>query len=582
MFIILVIIFLETIAFAEELIVSIDKNSGIVSVYGSLGEGIVKAEKVSLQVIKNEYDLGAIDLTTDEQRSTDIFENILQAETDYTGEYTFPSFIINPSVGDYYTFIVTGESNPIANVCRKFIPDGDGIAAFLTDINNASNSQNIKDIIASEIEEPRAGLDFIFYNELSDKGKLSVCEKIHLKGDYSQIDVFDEDFLKFSCVVNVIEVTNEQEIMYFLESENSDYIDLYKEIIKNAVSIEKLSNISTYNDYLLMLDNKKLDICKMIAGKKRNDMEDFYNALDISVINIELVNIVGYKDVKKVLNSHNERLSEINFDSYNSLLDDKEKSVNLKIKAEADTGFEDVEELCEFVNEAVNEVNESQPPPPPTGEKSRKDTSSPIKMAITASSLPDVGINDSDEFTDILNIQWARESINELRRRNIIEGRGNGLFDPNGNVLREEFIKMIIGAFGLYNEYSECEFSDVPGYAWYYKYVASGYEKGIINGMDGNIFGINSNISRQDMIVIMYRVIKLTDIDISTIKPDEIQDVFNDWNETDEYAMESIVYLNKMGIITGDGNSNLNPKSPCTRAEAAKVIYYLMKYASLL
>lgn len=53
---------------------------------------------------------------------------------------------------------------------------------------------------------------------------------------------------------------------------------------------------------------------------------------------------------------------------------------------------------------------------------------------------------------------------------------------------------------------------------------------------------------------------------------------FNDENEIDEYAKEAVAALSKAKIINGD-NGNFRPKSYATRAEAAKIVYEIIKGA---
>ena len=40
-------------------------------------------------------------------------------------------------------------------------------------------------------------------------------------------------------------------------------------------------------------------------------------------------------------------------------------------------------------------------------------------------------------FTDIASVEWAAESINELTKIGVINGKAEGIFAPNDNVTRE-------------------------------------------------------------------------------------------------------------------------------------------------
>jgi len=170
-------------------------------------------------------------------------------------------------------------------------------------------------------------------------------------------------------------------------------------------------------------------------------------------------------------------------------------------------------------------------------------------------------------FTDLENVLWASEHIEKLYNLNIISGNGDGSFLPNNNVTREEFVKMIVVAFGMYNEMAETDFSDVSKDAWYYCYVASAVENGLVSGVGENLFGTGTKISRQDMAVIAYRAAQKAGKVFTA--GEEI--VFADGETISEYAKDGVSTLSKSGIINGmDGN--FCPFENSTRAQAAVVI----------
>ena len=91
-----------------------------------------------------------------------------------------------------------------------------------------------------------------------------------------------------------------------------------------------------------------------------------------------------------------------------------------------------------------------------------------------------------------------------LANAGIVSGKGNKKFCPQDFVKREEFVKMLVGAFNVTAEGS-VPFSDVSSNEWYYTYVVSAYNSGMIKGISADIFGTGTNITRQDMAVLIYR-----------------------------------------------------------------------------
>lgn len=178
--------------------------------------------------------------------------------------------------------------------------------------------------------------------------------------------------------------------------------------------------------------------------------------------------------------------------------------------------------------------------------------------------------NNTERFSDLSDAEWAVSAINALADKGIISGDDNGKFNPNNNVTREEFTKMVVLACGMYDEDAECDFSDVGRDKWYYRYIASATKNGIITGIGGGRFGTAENITREDMAVIIRRAAAAANI---CFVQNKAYSEFDDSDLIDEYAKESIKELYCAGIINGVGGNMFAPTENSTRAQAAKIIY---------
>ena len=175
-------------------------------------------------------------------------------------------------------------------------------------------------------------------------------------------------------------------------------------------------------------------------------------------------------------------------------------------------------------------------------------------------------------FNDLDTVPWAVEAIEALAKDRIVAG-SDGAFYPNREITREEFVKMIVLAFDLYDDTATCQFEDVPATSWSYQYIASAVKYDIVTGYDRKQFGTQDKITREQVAVILHRVTERAGIVLS----EENTASFSDADEISEFAADSVTALSRAGIINGVGDGCFAPKATAKRAEAAKIIYGILQ-----
>ncbi len=169
------------------------------------------------------------------------------------------------------------------------------------------------------------------------------------------------------------------------------------------------------------------------------------------------------------------------------------------------------------------------------------------------------------DFTDIGGVDWAKDAIMALAQAGVVSGYEDNTFRPQQSIKREEFVKMVISAARIDLDKPACKFGDVDQGKWYAQYVNAAYGEGVVSGILETEFGIGKEITREDMAVIIAR---LVDSEVAETTTD-----FADDADISEYARESIYKLYAAGKIAGVGNGRFAPKEIVTRAQAAKIIY---------
>ncbi|NEW09334.1 carbohydrate-binding protein [Paenibacillus sp. SYP-B3998] len=175
-------------------------------------------------------------------------------------------------------------------------------------------------------------------------------------------------------------------------------------------------------------------------------------------------------------------------------------------------------------------------------------------------------------FTDTSVAPWAEDSIQALAARGAINGTGNGWFNPTGEVTRAEFIKMLIDTFDLADVTAVTTFTDVHEGEWYTNAIASAQKLGIVNGKDDGTFGVNDNITREDMVVMVYRISQQLNL---TLASGQLSAAFTDQPQIASYAKAAVDAIKNAGIINGIEDGSFAPKDHASRAQAATMIFRL-------
>ncbi len=238
--------------------------------------------------------------------------------------------------------------------------------------------------------------------------------------------------------------------------------------------------------------------------KDFKSVSEFMETFNESVILDSINEINNYTDVMDVVNAAAEYLTEFNLSGYRSLNTNGQQYVQ-KQTASAKP-YTKAADIAAVFNKAVADAPKKETGSAAGGGGGNGEGSSSSSSSSGNTSLVSVA-NNSEQviFSDLNEAKWAENSILELYKKGIAAGVEKNIFNPNGAVTREQFAKMIVAAFGLYDENAVCEFSDIDKNSWCRAYVASAVKEEIVYGISDDIFGIGRNITREDMASIAYR-----------------------------------------------------------------------------
>lgn len=198
---------------------------------------------------------------------------------------------------------------------------------------------------------------------------------------------------------------------------------------------------------------------------------------------------------------------------------------------------------------------------------------------------PDVGVkavvNVGQTFSDISNYA-NRQAIEELASREIISGMEDGAFDPDRTMTRAEFATIAVQALNL-KQKTGSVFTDVPSDQWYAPFVSTANDYGIVNGVGDGKYDPSGIITREEGAVMTARAAKLCGME-NTLDDSMLRDVlaqFGDYMTVSDWARSSLAFCYKEDILS-QSDPDIRPKAAITRGEVAEMLFRLLKAANLL
>ncbi|MBQ6845795.1 MAG: S-layer homology domain-containing protein, partial [Oscillospiraceae bacterium] len=177
-------------------------------------------------------------------------------------------------------------------------------------------------------------------------------------------------------------------------------------------------------------------------------------------------------------------------------------------------------------------------------------------------------------FTDLGNHAWAEDAINALADKGIIKGTSETTYSPANNITRADFALLLVRAFEKESDNTE-NFADVSETDYFAKELAIARNTGLVGGVGDNKFAPRNNITRQDMMLMVYRIIK--DMDAFVGRADLGTPEYADFDQVADYAREAVSALIGAGLVNGK-NGLIAPNDYTTRAEVAVLISRILDF----
>ena len=191
---------------------------------------------------------------------------------------------------------------------------------------------------------------------------------------------------------------------------------------------------------------------------------------------------------------------------------------------------------------------------------------------------------DEPVFPDIGG-HWAEAEILKSAELGLINGFEDGTYRPNETMTRAQCVTILWRASGRPEPKGEATFTDLdPRQEWYWKAVAWAAENGVVNGVGNGKFDPNGTVTREQLVTILHRMAG-TPLGMEQMFTSQYDAAHPDSANVQSWAKQAVYWAIYKDICCGVDSTDLKqgdelkPAAYATRAQiAVMMVRYLDKY----
>lgn len=471
---------------------------------------------------------------------TSKFVYLAEREFDSKGNaeffFTMPELKENAPSGEYTIQITQGASN----AATTFRHMNKTQALSKIDMLRSCGRENF----AAELQNVYGdfGIDIAEFNAYP----IDITNLIYRFADMSNIDIYDFWYTYHACVL----------LSQLQGQENA--------VIKPEVNNNK--KLLKINEEIFALFDEKIEaeFCERISGGAytqstlENQIKEW---MILSVINSADV----YTKVQNVVENNNAFIG-VDLTEYNA---SSSKEAIIKDFMNTTTGYNSLPAAAAAFKSSVSRNKDKDGDKKPTNAGGGGGGGGPSKVTIEENVATGAA---TKSFLDVPKEHWAYNYVSKLASQGKIAGVSENLFEPERNITRAEFAKLIAIQFFAGEENIRPSFVDVKDADWFYAYVAKLEKNNVLQGDGNGLFNPNAYITRQDAVVMIKRAADSSGKSYTGFGSTE---GFSDNEKISSYAQNAVKWACAANIINGMPDGTFAPLHLLTRAESSKLIYNL-------
>lgn len=175
-------------------------------------------------------------------------------------------------------------------------------------------------------------------------------------------------------------------------------------------------------------------------------------------------------------------------------------------------------------------------------------------------------------FTDLAAGAWYEDAVAYVYRHDLMVGNGNDLFTPDNDLSRAQICQIIYNMEGqpsLTDDNLGYPYEDVDSEAWYANAVYWAMINGVATGYGDGTFQPDDTVTREEFAQMMFNYSKFKNFDISATAD---LTTFPDGKIVSDWAEEAMEWANGNELINGHDDGRLDPGGTAIRAQAASIL----------
>ena len=180
------------------------------------------------------------------------------------------------------------------------------------------------------------------------------------------------------------------------------------------------------------------------------------------------------------------------------------------------------------------------------------------------------------DFTDIQHLsREMQDAIRILASQGMVEGTGGGNFSPEDSVNRAQLATMIMRMLAQLDPNADGGFNDVLPTDWFFGAAGSASRHSVMGGTGGGNFSPNNNLPRDQLTVVVARVLHNEMGYAMPANPGQYLQNFQDRDAIADWSVNELALATRENLVVLRADGQFRPGDTMTRSDVALMLHRL-------